>query len=336
MVGKNVQLSRVAAIGALIAVNAVLWPFIYEQIKPNPPAIAQARTTNAANGFDLSNPRIPTDEIYRGGPPRDGIPAILDPKFIPVAEADYLEAEDEVIAFESGGVARAYPLRILVWHEIANDIVGGVPIAVTYCPLCGTAMVFDRRYDDKILTFGVSGLLYQSDVLMYDHQTESLWSQLKMEAVSGPMAGTALTWLPAAQTTWAAWREEHPDGEVLSTDTGHMRNYGHTPYADYENVDRIMFPVPETRDDLPNKTWVAGILVNGEAKAYSLDALASLDGEPYEDQVGGEAIVVKHDPRSGAVTVTHGETGEAIPSVRSYWFAWQAFYPNTGLYSQVD
>lgn len=134
-------------------------------------------------GFDLSRAIIPAKEIRRGGPPPDGIPSIDEPKFTPVAEVDFLEPDDTVIAFEKDGVARAYPFRILIWHEIVNDVVADQPIAVVYCPLCGTAMVFDRRYDDQTLEFGVSGLLYNSDVLMFDRQSKSLWSQLGLKSV---------------------------------------------------------------------------------------------------------------------------------------------------------
>jgi hypothetical protein len=158
-------------------------------------------------GFDLSEAIIPSKDFRRGGPPPDGIPSIDEPKFTPVAEVDFLEPDDTIIAFEKDGVARAYPFRILIWHEIVNDVVADQPTAVVFCPLCGTAMVFDRRYDDQTLEFGVSGLLYNSDVLMFDRQTKSLWSQLGLKSVSGKFAGTELDWLPSKQTTWQAWQK---------------------------------------------------------------------------------------------------------------------------------
>ena len=178
------------------------------------------------NGFDLSKATIPNKEIHSGGPGRDGIPSIDAPKFIAAAQVDFLRDDDSVVSLSRGGKSRAYPLRILVWHEIVNDKFGGDEIAVTYCPLCGTAMVFNRKIAGKVRTFGVSGLLYQSDVLMFDREKESLWSQLKMQAVSGGDAGSDLTWLPSEQMSWKAWRAKNPDGEVLSTATGHRRNYG--------------------------------------------------------------------------------------------------------------
>lgn len=206
--------------------------------------VSNANVPQGHNGFDVSNATIPKSEILRGGPPRDGIPAIDEPKFLPVSKAHFLRDEDPVIGLVEKGEARAYPLRILVWHEIVNDTVGGRPITVVYCPLCGTGMVFDRRYAGEELTFGVSGLLYNSDVLMYDRQTESLWSQLKMEAVAGPQVGQKMHWLASEQMTWSAWKKRYPDSKVLSTETGYKKNYNSPPYAGYEQTESTLFPVP--------------------------------------------------------------------------------------------
>lgn len=298
------------------------------------------RTARAATdpykGFDVSNATIPLEEILSGGPPKDGIPAILRPKFVSIEDADFMRDDDKIVGVVRDGVARAYPLRILVWHEIVNDVVAGQPVAVTYCPLCGTCMVFKGSHGGKKRTFGVSGLLYQSDVLMYDHQTESLWSQLKMESVAGEHAGDRLEWLPSEEMTWKAWRERYPGSEVLSTDTGFGRSYGGTgrPYARYEQSDRLMFPVPKHRDELSNKEWVVGIIVNGAAKAYPVARLEELGGEPLSDIVGGQAIAIAYDPDRQSPSVKHAGTGERIPHVSAYWFAWQAFYPATELYGE--
>jgi len=281
------------------------------------------------NHFDVSNALIPQDEILRGGPGRDGIPAILEPKFESAADASWLRDEDIILGVEHDGESRAYPFRILVWHELVNDTIGDKDFLATYCPLCGTAMVFDRRVEGEAHTFGVSGLLYHSDVLMYDHETESLWSQLGLRAVTGPRAGTPLQWIPATQSTWAAWREEHPDTKVLSRDTGYLRNYNESPYIRYENSAGTIFPVPYERPELPKKDWVVGLILNGEAKAYPV---AELDARPQvEDTVGGETITVHWDSDARRATA-RSEDGE-VPTVQVYWFAWQAFYPNTGLYT---
>lgn len=281
------------------------------------------------NGFDLSNASIDRNEILSGGPGRDGIPSIDEPKFISVEEVDYLRDDDIVIGLVRGNIARAYPTRVLVWHEIVNDSIANNAVAVTYCPLCGTAMVFDRNIDGKTRTFGVSGLLYRSDVLMYDRETESLWSQLAMKAISGPAIGKKLAWLPSEQLTWKAWREKYPQGEVLSTDTGYLRNYGGEAYASYFASEKPMFPVPQTRKELRDKAWVIGIIIDGQAKAYPVDLLPS--GKAIEDTVGNKKIVVRYDAEQKHPQLT-GSDGEMIPSVVAFWFAWQAFYPDTGLW----
>jgi Protein of unknown function (DUF3179) len=292
-------------------------------------AAALSASGERRNGFDLSNATIPVSEILGGGPPRDGIPAIDAPKFIRPDTAAFMRDDDIVLSLTRGGTTRAYPLRVLVWHEIVNDTIGGEPVAVTYCPLCGTGMVFDRTIGGKVRSFGVSGLLFQSDVLMYDRQSESLWSQLKMESVSGPEAGKKLRWLPGEQLTWKAWKAKHPDGEVLSTDTGHRRNYDGTAYASYFASDATMFPVPQARKEFANKTWVLGVLVGGKAKAYPVDQLP--DGRAVKDTVGGQPVTVTfyHAERRPEVRDTRGEP---VPAVMVFWFAWQAFYPDTEIW----
>lgn len=284
------------------------------------------------NGFDLNNAIIPVRDILSGGPPRDGIPSIDAPQFIQPSQADFMKDEDLVVSVTFDGQTRAYPLRILVWHEIVNDVVGGHPIAVTYCPLCGTAMVFDRRVGERTLTFGVSGLLYQSDVLMYDRETESLWSQLKMQSVSGPQATTHLNWLSSEHLTWAAWESAYPEGMVLSTDTGFPRNYKQMPYAGYETEEATMYPAPYTRTELKTKDWVIGIIVGSEARAYPVDGLPA--NQRIEDLVGGSNIAISYDPVSHRPSVVNANRQEAVPYVMAYWFAWQAFHPETSLWSQ--
>lgn len=282
-------------------------------------------------GFDMSNSLIPPTDVHKGCPATDCIPAIDDPEFVASPDAAFMQPDDLVVAVTMGGETRGYPLRVLVWHEIVNDTIQGRPLAITYCPLCGTSMVFDRTINGIELSFGVSGMLYQSDVLMYDRQTRSLWSQLAVQSVSGPQAGTPLKWLPSEHMTWAKWLERYPDSKVLSTNTGHTRNYDKLPYGGYEKSDRILFPVPLTRDDLGNKEWIAGVVIGGSAKAYPLAKLPS--GEWIEDTVGGTAIRVRYDAVSREFSASLADSGEALPAVQAYWFAWQAFYPGTTLWS---
>lgn len=178
-------------------------------------------------------------ELVSGGPPKDGIPAIDDPKFDTVQQADeWMEDREPVLALTLGGKSRAYPLHILIWHEIVNDDLGGVPASVTYCPLCNSALVFDRRFDGRVLDFGTTGKLRLSDLVMYDRQTESWWQQLTGEAIIGDLTGGQLTFIPAPLVSWSDFKSEHPEGTVLSRDTGHSRPYGENPYAFYDTRDK--------------------------------------------------------------------------------------------------
>jgi Protein of unknown function (DUF3179) len=284
----------------------------------------------AQNGFDLSNATIPRDEILPGGPPRDGIPAINDPQFIKPSEVNFLRDDDRVLSVKIDDEVRAYPLRILNWHEIVNDQVGDHAIVVTYCPLAGAGMVFDRSVNGRKLSFGVSGLLYQSDLVMYDRETESLWSQVAMKAVSGAQVGAELRWLPSGNSTWHAWREAHPDGKVLSRQTGHDRDYSEHAYATYERSDETMFPVRWSRPELSKKSWVIGVIVNGQAKAYALDDLKK--ETPVQDNVAGAQIEIAYDPARQSAEITDKQNGQAVAYTMAYWFAWQAFYPKTELF----
>ena len=285
------------------------------------------------NGFDLSNASINIEDVFSGGPSRDGIPSIDKPKFIDVHKVDFLRDDDIVIGLVRGQKARAYPTRILVWHEIVNDVINGDAVAVTYCPLCGTAMVFERNIAQQLRTFGVSGLLYQSDVLMYDRERESLWSQLAMQSISGSEVGRKLTWLASDYLTWKAWREKYPHGEVLSTETGFNRNYKSKPYSSYFASNKTMFPVPHTRNELPNKAWVIGIIIDGQAKAYPINKLSS--DNVIVDKLGSKQIIIKYDMEQKFSQITD-QQGEHIPSVLVFWFAWQAFYPKTQLWKEAD
>lgn len=197
------------------------------------------RLRSATSGWatNWNKHTIDYDELLSGGPPRDGIPSIDNPQFISSDEAQSWLADNEpVIALEIDGEARAYPLQILTWHEIVNDVVADVPVAVTFCPLCNSAITFDRRLDGEVYEFGTSGLLRNSDLVMYDRTTEGLWQQFTGEAIAGDLAGETLTFLPSSIVSFADFREGHPDGVVLSRDTGFSRRYGQNPYVGYDNI----------------------------------------------------------------------------------------------------
>ena len=282
------------------------------------------------NGFDLQGSLVPAKEIRHGGPPRDGIPALDQPRFIPAASASYLKPDDRVLGMELNGIVKAYPIRILDWHEIANDDFNGQPVVVTYCPLCGTGMAFSAQIGESRTTFGVSGLLYNSDVLLYDRQTDSLWSQLLGKAITGPLKGTELTLIPLRHTTWRAWKSEHPDTLVLSVRTGYSRNYLGTAYRGYDESGSLIFPVSHRDRRYHPKEQVVGIELDGEFKAYPFVELARTSGVIH-DTVNGRTIKVVFDAEN-ASAVAFDAAGKELPSVTGFWFAWVAFHPDTEVF----
>ena len=285
------------------------------------------------NGFDLTGALIPVDEILSGGPPRDGIPAINEPKFESAGEADWLRDKDRVLALVIQGQARAYPIRILNWHEIVNDKVGDQRFAVTYCPLCGTGVVFSTNIANTSLQFGVSGLLYNSDVLLYDRNTESLWSQIMGKAVAGKLKGTLLPQIPVTHTSWKDWVKNHPDTMVLSRDTGSQRNYRNSPYAGYEKTRRLYFKVShKSPANYHPKERVIGLEINGHFKAYPYKELSKNGKAEFTDSFAGSNLKISwnEEAQSGNITNTDGK---ALPVISSYWFAWFTFHPDTEIYT---
>jgi hypothetical protein len=210
---------------------------------------------------DFSRHSVALSEFAPGGPPRDGIPPLDEPRIESLRAADeWLEDGEPVLVAEVGSRARAYPLQILVWHEIANDVLGGRPIAVTYCPLCNSSLVFERRVDGRVLRFGTTGNLRHSDLVMWDRQTESWWQQLTGEAVVGKLTGTTLTVLPSQTLSWADFKARFPESDVLSRDTGHDRDYGRNPYEGYDAPDSEPFLFNgDTDRRLPPKERVVAI-----------------------------------------------------------------------------
>ncbi len=229
--------------------------------------------------FDDGHPaRIRIEEVVWGGVLLDGIPALDQPEHVRVADASYLEAADLVFGVSINGDQRAYPLRIMDWHEMVNDVVGGVPVSLAYCTLCGAGVLFDGRADGRTLTFGSSGFLMRSNKLMYDRASHTLWNQLTGEPVAGPLAATDLrvSILPVVVTTWEAWRTRHPDTRVLSLDTGYLRAYQPgAGYGRYFESPDLMFPAAVQRDDLDQKERVFALRVGGVPRAYPTKTLAA-------------------------------------------------------------
>lgn len=274
---------------------------------------------------------IPLEEIVEGGPGKDGIPSIDEPKFESISQASsWLEDDDVGLVVTIGDKSRFYPYRILVWHEIVNDTINGQRVLVTYCPLCFSGIVFEPVVDGQAVEFGVSGKLWENNLLMYDRKTDSLWSQVKAEAVVGPQTGNKLEILPSDISRFKAWREANPNGRVLARDTGFSRNYSRDPYGNYYTTGGALFPIGNQDDRLPQKTFVLGLVINGQAKAYSVETIKER-GE-IKDTFAGKSIVAKYNEASDTVRLFEKEpSGELtrLNPVTSFWFAWAAVYPDT-------
>ena len=252
----------------------------------------------------------------------------------PAADADFLSESDRVLGVSLYGSPRAYPISILVWHEIVNDHIGNHRLLLTYCPLCGTGMAFEADVGGRSLDFGVSGLLYNSDMLLYDHQTESLWSQILGQAVSGPLEGTRLTLLPLTHTTWSDWLRRYPKTLVLSRDTGFRRDYGRDPYAGYADNPSIWFSVAHRDSRLDPKELVLGLEIDGAFKAYPFSELDLTPGS-VADVLQERTVRILFDAKHRSATATD-LAGTEIPSVTAFWFAWVAFHPDTQIFHARD
>lgn len=283
------------------------------------------------NGFALENSIIPNEKILSGGPPRDGIPSIDEPKFIDANKANYLKSKDRVIGIVVAGEARAYPIRILNWHEIVNDEIKGQAVAVTFCPLCGSGIVYEADFNGKAHKFGVSGLLYNSDVLLYDRQTETLWSQILSKGISGKLVNQKLNIIPSSHTSWQDWRKKHPNTKVLSNKTGFKRNYDRSPYGDYNNSKSTYFPVAFRNKKYHPKERVIGVTINGKQKVYPFTELAKVNKNSLKDNFAGKQLILDFDVenRDGSIK---DSTGKIIPSINTFWFAWYAFHPKAEIY----
>ena len=275
---------------------------------------------------------VDPSKILSGGPPKDGIPSIDDPKFVSVSEADQWIRDNElVLAVNYRGVKRVYPLQILVWHEIVNDTIAGDPILVTYCPLCGSGIAYLRELNGEAVEFGTTGRLYNSNLVMYDRKTDTWWTQIDGKAIVGELAGGELTEVSIDTVAWRDWKAVHPDSEVLNQDTGFSRPYGRDPYGSYYQDSFLMFPVENEDQRIHPKTVIFGIEVDGVYKAYREEDL--IERGTFEDSVAGVRIRVNRDS-AGIVTFTDLDSDREIVKERGFWFAWYAFHPDTLVYEQ--
>ena len=312
---------------------------------------------------------IRLDEVQWGGVHVNGIPPLDHPKYLPADQADYLRDSHVVFGLAINGEARAYPKRILAWHEMALDRLGGVEVTLVYCTLCGTAIPYLSVVGNEHRTFGTSGLLYRSNKLMFDHETRSLWSTLLGEPVAGELAGSGLKleYLPIVTTRWGEWRSRHPDTTVLSLDTGHERDYREgRAYRDYFSNDTLMFQVPERDRRLKNKAEILAILLSSregkeeslavsarflqknavyrtELAGHGLTILTSTvganrvfaTGDREFKRIVGESQVVDSTGRTWEMTedalVSEDLRLERVPAYRAFWFGWVSQFPETKL-----
>jgi Protein of unknown function (DUF3179) len=308
--------------------------------KSEPDAPAGLRVSADEWRTDFSRHTVPLDQFLAGGPGKDGIPAIDDPRFLPALDVDFLDRKEPVVELVLGGQARAYPIQILIWHEIVNDEVAGTPVAVTFCPLCNTSLVFDRRVDGRTLDFGTTGNLRNSDLVMYDRQTESWWQQFGGAGLVGRYAGRRLEIFPSRIVAWQRFRREHQRGLVLSRDTGHSPPYGQNPYEGYDEVQSgPIFPTEEEGGDrLPKKERVVFVERGGEAVAVPFSTLA--ERRVIRIVVGGHRFVVSWRPGVASAldrpSISQGrdvgtaevrENGKLVEFDQPFWFAVAAFRP---------
>ncbi len=332
--------------------------------------LGQIKTDSSENGEPKHT--VPLDKIVSGGPPPDGIPSIDRPMFVSVAEADkFLQDADQVVGLNINGDIRAYPLQILVWHEIVNDNVGSTPVAVTYCPLCFTNQVFNRTINGQSVEFGTSGKLYNSNLVMYDRTSNSLWSQALGEGIVGKYAGVKLDRIPFDVAIWKDWKQLYPDTKVLSRDTGSTRPYGADPYGDYYTSNDLFFPVSNRDDRLGLKEIIVGLQNEGQYKAYKLQQIENM--KVINDRVNGKSVALfslhpsmvrvfdstldgqkldfQFDKNNGKITDSQtgsewnfdgnaisgqmkGKHLTRLPFDEGFWFEWVAFHPETALYSR--
>ncbi len=290
---------------------------------------------------DFSRHSVAYDEIFSGGPPKDGIPAIDRPSFIPVGDVRDLAPSEPVISIEIGGEARAYPLRVMIWHEIVNDTVGGTPVAVTWCPLCNSSVVFERRAAGRTLSFGTTGKLRNSDLVMYDRETESWWQQFGGECIVGALLGTQLKYLPARVESVERFRARFPSGRVLVPPDPEARSYGHNPYVGYDRADHPFLFRGAAPEGVPP---LARVVAVGE-EAWTLDLL-----KEHRRIEAGDLVITWEAGQSSPLDAAAIDEGRDIGNVVvqrrtghgledavydvSFAFAFHAFHPDAAIHTQ--
>lgn len=278
--------------------------------------------------YNLAGLTIPRDQIHTLLP-RDGIPALTDPHTQPIKSAAWLTDDARILVVTVGAETLGVPIGVLDWHEVVNTTIGGEAIAATYCPLCDSATVFFRTItppagmgsEPVTLEFGVSGALYNSNVLLYDRRDKALWSQLAMRAVSGPLAGVPVRTLPVRIIPFSELRREHPDSLIVSNETGHPRDYSRSPYASYFKNERLLVPVEGIGDALPRKTLGVGVAIGDESWFVPVDVI----GDGYTLSTPAGKVRIERTESGVAVT----EAPPAVQNAQTLYYSWSAFYPRT-------
>ncbi len=286
------------------------------------------------SSFDSTNLLISRKDILNGGVPKGGIAALTYPLMIPHGKVNYLREDDEIAGLNIDGDAQAFPLRILNYHEVINTKIGNQSVAITYCPLCKSLMVYDRIKNDKEITFRISGLLYNSNVLFYSQegQGDPLYSQIMNKQVSGEKSGSKMKILPVELTTWKSWKKRHPNTTVMSAATGHLKKYHVDPYSQYFNNDRLMFPVNKLDDRLPHKSLVLGVWSGDIYRAFPLKEFEK-EGKSKEIKItiNNRDVTIAYDHEAKSLRVNKADKN--VNWMYSFWFAWYSFHPETELYS---
>jgi hypothetical protein len=291
-------------------------------------ATAPAAETSL-NGFDLDGALLPRQEIRAGGPPRDGIESVDEPEFVAAEKAHWVVERNPVLGVAVGEEAHVYPVHLIEPHQIVNDEVGGVPVVVTYDPLVAVPRAYRSKVEGRTLSFGVSGLVYNSNFLFYDRQTESLWLQFTGQAIAGPMAGKRLERIPIRQELLGTWLSRHPLSQVLARPRPTKIDYRYSRYSRYMVEDKIIFPVKARDDRFHAKELVLGVVVDGRARAY-LGSLVTKAGGKVEDEFGGKKIGLVYSTDDGIYSY---DVAAGVDVTEAYWLAWKAFYPDTEVWN---
>ena len=324
---------RLLISAVLLAILLLLTVAIVDRAVAQTDKEQKAQALRAVKVTDGITHSVPLDDIIAGGPSKDGIPAIDRPSFVSVRKAERFLEDDELgIAIKINGVRRFYPVLVLLWHEVVNDTLKGRDVTVTYCPLCGSGIVFDARVNGERQTFGVSGMLYNSNLLMYDRKTESFWSQILGEAIIGKMAGTRLKLLPSDTVRFGDWKRVNRRGKVLSTETGVERPYGQNPYIRYAQVGWFDFPIDNHDDRLHPKKPVLAIYENGRSLAFLPETVKKAGS--IERNLAGRRYLARYEGRPKVVRVyerlADGDL-KRVATRSTYWFCWAAVHPTTDL-----